>query len=366
MYIIIVTKIKIPFIKINVFFIPSRIDDDDDHDKKKKGNKKGSGQKKKKKKNGQSSSTSNKNKKKKKKDSNKKSSNKNSANKKKKKKTSGNKSSANKNSSNKKKKKKNGGSKKSALPSNPILATNQAKSPEVLAPVNTSVPLNASTLAVSSQKAGSGTSQKIGLFGGGGLFNKKPQDSDEDQCHIVSGWDCPRFGRHAHPIDCQKYVWCTFRGNNTVYECGEDEAYDLSDRDCSADWSSCEALTDCLYDRELLEDPSDDQAYFICIEQSGGIRRQKQFSAYRRWCQDGRTFDLDYQRCMSETAYDIIEEEKRKRKKAKRKAGNKKKGGNKKSGSKKKGNKKSGSKKTSKRKSNKKKSSANKSPSKKN
>lgn len=290
--------------------------DDDDY-KRKKGEKK-KGQKKKKK-NGQSSASSSPNKnKKKKKNGNKKSSgskkNKNNSSN-----SSGhnsNKKSSNKKKSEKKRTKTGEASKKSALPSDPQLAQAVA-----IAPIANASESNASP-AVSSQN-------KIGIFGGGLFGNRKPQSNDDEQCHIISGWDCPRFGRQAHPIDCQKYVWCTFRGNNTVYECGEDEAYDTNERDCSKDWSTCEALTDCLYDRELLEDPSDDQAYFICIEQNS-VRKQKQFTATRRWCQPERSFDVDYQKCIPKESADQIEEYRRKRAQRKRKKANQKKGGDKK------------------------------------
>lgn len=137
------------------------------------------------------------------------------------------------------------------------------------------------------------TSLKIG-----GWFGNK-QSSDDNTCKILSGWRCPRFGKYPHPIDCQKYVRCTFQRENTVYQCPEEQAYDLSSNDCSMDWSSCEALNECLYDHELLEDPSDDQNYFICIKRQQIFKRTK-FSAYRRRCADGRTFDIDYQRCVTD------------------------------------------------------------------
>lgn len=47
-----------------------------------------------------------------------------------------------------------------------------------------------------------------------GLFNKnKGSNSDENTgCSIVEGWTCPRGGKYAHPIDCQKYVQCSKTG----------------------------------------------------------------------------------------------------------------------------------------------------------
>lgn len=132
---------------------------------------------------------------------------------------------------------------------------------------------------------------------GGWLSNKK-QTSHGNTCVITAGWSCPRFGRHPHPVDCQKYVQCNFKRENTVYECSANQAYDTHSRGCSDDWSSCEALTECLYNHELLEDPSDDQNYFICVKQEK-VFKQPRYSAYRRHCSDGRVFDLDYQRCVT-------------------------------------------------------------------
>lgn len=134
-------------------------------------------------------------------------------------------------------------------------------------------------------------------FGGWLGFNKK-QSALGSTCKITSGWSCPRSGRYPHPVDCQKYVQCNFKRENTVYECSENQAYDTRSRGCSSDWSSCEALTECLYNHELLEDPSNAQNYFICVKQET-ILKQPRYSAYRRHCADGRVFDLDYQRCIT-------------------------------------------------------------------
>lgn len=135
-------------------------------------------------------------------------------------------------------------------------------------------------------------------FGGWFGANKKPT-SNGNTCKIVSGWRCPRrFGKHAHPVDCQKFVQCNFRGENTVHKCPDDQAYDKRSKGCSSDWSSCEALNECLYDHELLEDPSDEASYFICIQRQR-IFKRRWFSAYHRRCAHGRIFDLDYQRCVT-------------------------------------------------------------------
>lgn len=150
-----------------------------------------------------------------------------------------------------------------------------------------------------------------------GLFGNNSQSDDGNTgCSIIEGWSCPRLGRYAHPIDCQKYVRCTLRGENTVYECDDDEAYDPSTRQCTTDWSSCEALDQCLYHRQLIEDPSDDNSYFICIENNHSIRES--YTLYRRQCAEERIFDEDYQQCMDEDDIKRLRKEKRRRNKVKK------------------------------------------------
>lgn len=155
-----------------------------------------------------------------------------------------------------------------------------------------------------------------------GLFNKGNGNTDTNTgCSIVEGWTCPRQGRYAHPIDCQKYVQCSRNGvfskdfTNTVFECADDEAYDPKIRSCTTDWSSCEALEQCLYNRQLIQDPSDDNSYFICI-QSGKIKQT--FDLYRRDCTPGRVFDPDYQLCLDEEDSKKLANAKQKRKQSKK------------------------------------------------
>lgn len=156
-----------------------------------------------------------------------------------------------------------------------------------------------------------------------GLFNKNKGNTDENTgCSIVEGWSCPRQGRYAHPIDCQKYVECSKSGafskdvSNTVFECADDEAYDPSIRSCTTDWSSCEALEQCLYHRQLIEDPSDDNSYFICIR--SGSKFKESYNVYRRDCTPGRVFDPDYQLCLEEKDCDRIASVKKRRQQIKK------------------------------------------------
>lgn len=133
----------------------------------------------------------------------------------------------------------------------------------------------------------------------GGFLNwlTTKHQKDPNTCKIISGWSCRGWGKYPHPVDCQKYVQCSLRRENTVYQCADDEAYDLNTNGCSDDWSSCEALSECLYDRELIEDPSDKQNYFVCIKHVRKFRRTR-YSAHRKRCADARVFDKDNQRCV--------------------------------------------------------------------
>lgn len=157
-----------------------------------------------------------------------------------------------------------------------------------------------------------------------GLFNKnKGGNTDINTgCSIVEGWTCPRQGKYAHPIDCQKYVQCQKSSifkkeiTNTVYECEDDEAYDPSIRSCTTDWSSCEALEQCLYNRQLIEDPSDDNSYFICIKDSSKFKES--YTLYRRDCTPGRTFDADYQLCIDDEDYKKLASAKKRRQQIKK------------------------------------------------
>lgn len=175
-----------------------------------------------------------------------------------------------------------------------------------------------------------------------GIFNKnKGGNSDENTgCSIVEGWTCPRKGRYAHPIDCQKYVECSKSGpfsktlTNTVYECDDDESYDPDIRSCTTDWSTCEALEQCLYHRQLIEDPSDDNSYFICIKDQKKFKES--YTLYRRDCTAGRIFDPDYQLCIDEDDYKRINKAKKRRQQIKKQKKCQKKKGQKKKNKKKK------------------------------
>lgn len=181
----------------------------------------------------------------------------------------------------------------------------------------------------------------------GGLFSKKKNQNDDTNtgCSIIEGWECPRQGRYAHPIDCQKYVQCSRQGpfnrelTNTVYECDDDEAYDPDIRSCTTDWSSCEALEQCLYHRQLIEDPSDESSYFICIRERNGFRES--YNLYRRECTPGRVFDGDWGVCVDCDDSEKIKKAKKRRqqlkkqKKCQKKKAQKKKGQKKKTPSKK-------------------------------
>lgn len=147
-------------------------------------------------------------------------------------------------------------------------------------------------------------------------FNRSSEDDGNTGCSIVEGWECSRLGRYAHPVDCQRYIRCTFRGENTVYECDDDEAYDPDQRECTTDWSSCEALEQCLYHRQLLEDPSDANGYFICISNRRAFHES--YTVYRRQCSEGRIFDDDYQQCMEDDDAKRIRDEKKRRQTAKK------------------------------------------------
>lgn len=115
-------------------------------------------------------------------------------------------------------------------------------------------------------------------------------------CKITSGWKCPKFGRHPHPSNCRKYIQCTFGGENSVYTCGLDEAYDPKANRCTDDWATCGMLSQCKFDRELLIDPYDRNGYFICVRQRG---KKNRFRVYRRQCPRGKIFDVVRQRCVS-------------------------------------------------------------------
>lgn len=171
-----------------------------------------------------------------------------------------------------------------------------------------------------------------------GLFGNKKQQGDEDTgCTIVEGWECPRLGKYAHPVDCQRYVKCSLKGENSVFECEEDEAYDPDQRQCTTDWSSCDALDQCLYHRQLIEDPSDEGGYFICIRNQNKFKES--YTLYRRPCTEGRLFDPDYQLCVDEDDYERIKKAKKRRQQIKKQKKCSKRKGNK-SGKKKKSQKK--------------------------
>lgn len=98
-------------------------------------------------------------------------------------------------------------------------------------------------------------------------LNNKPTKP----CQIVSGWACRKLGRYPHPTNCQKYVQCHFCGDNTVYECPYEHAFD--GRQCSSDWSTCGHLRQCQHDREIIPDPWNISNYFICIRKKGFLHK---------------------------------------------------------------------------------------------
>lgn len=112
-------------------------------------------------------------------------------------------------------------------------------------------------------------------------------------CKIISGWTCPKLGRYAHPTSCQKYIQCSYCGENSVYTCGPGEAFD--GRRCANDWSNCGNLK-CQYDRELIQDPWNRKGYFVCVKSTQIV---KQFKIYRRECPSNYFFDRFGQRCNS-------------------------------------------------------------------
>lgn len=111
-------------------------------------------------------------------------------------------------------------------------------------------------------------------------------------CQITSGWACRKIGRHRHPSNCQKYVQCHICGENSVYECPYEHAFD--GRQCSSDWSSCGSLPRCSYDRALLPDPWNSSNYFVCVRKKGTLHK---FFVFRRFCPEGHEFDVVRQQC---------------------------------------------------------------------
>lgn len=111
-------------------------------------------------------------------------------------------------------------------------------------------------------------------------------------CQIVSGWSCRKMGRFPHPTHCQKYVQCHFCGDNTVYECPYEQAFD--GWQCSSDWSSCGHIEGCQHDRQLIPDPWNHSNYFICIRKKGFFHK---FLVFRRFCLDGFEFDAAKLQC---------------------------------------------------------------------
>lgn len=117
----------------------------------------------------------------------------------------------------------------------------------------------------------------------------------ERPCTITSGWNCRNHGiknTYSHPTNCQKYIECSFCGSNEVYTCPYDESFD--GRRCSSDWSHCNQLKQCQYDRELLHDPWNSSNYFICVRKRGFHNK---YFTFRRRCPDDHEFDVVKQQC---------------------------------------------------------------------
>lgn len=106
------------------------------------------------------------------------------------------------------------------------------------------------------------------------------QQSTTLPCKIISGWSCPKIGKYSHPTSCQKYITCTLCGENSVYICPNGESFD--GRRCSSDWSFCNGIQQCEYDKQLLKDPWSDKSYFLCLKAKG--KPLKQYRIYKRDC----------------------------------------------------------------------------------
>lgn len=128
------------------------------------------------------------------------------------------------------------------------------------------------------------TSRKIGEI----LTNFANNHSDKPTqiCTIVSGWTCRKQGLHFHPTSCQKYIECDSCGRNNVFLCPHDEAF--NGRRCSSDWSECDRLPICEYDRESIIDPWNVAGYFMCVRKRPFNDR---FFVFRRHCPNGEVFD---------------------------------------------------------------------------
>lgn len=113
-------------------------------------------------------------------------------------------------------------------------------------------------------------------------------------CQITSGWSCRKIGRYPHPSHCQKYIHCHLCGDNTVYECPYEQAFD--GRQCSDNWGHCGHIQSCQYDREVLADPWNKSNYFICVRKKGLLHK---FFVFRRFCPEDHEFDPVRQTCYS-------------------------------------------------------------------
>lgn len=117
-------------------------------------------------------------------------------------------------------------------------------------------------------------------------FVNNHSDKPTHICTIVSGWTCRNQGLNYHPTSCQKFIQCDLCGKNSVFLCPFDEAFD--GRRCSSDWSECDRLPVCKYDREAIVDPWDPSSYFLCVRKK---TIHDKYYVFRRHCPHGETFD---------------------------------------------------------------------------
>lgn len=128
--------------------------------------------------------------------------------------------------------------------------------------------------------------------------NNKPQVKP---CQITSGWTCRKRGTFSHPTNCQKYIECNACGGNQVLTCPYEEAFD--GKRCSNEWSQCNNIPRCSFDRELLIDPWDNASYFICIKRKGLFDK---YFVFRRHCPNYHEFFGVKQQCIRNVSVVVV------------------------------------------------------------